>query len=279
MQNEPKRQHWVPKTYLRRFSPDGDGVHVYDTLKRREFFASMDKVLVQKHLYTIGAKNPAPLYTVEETLSKFETWASPSLECLADGKSINSNPTLRRYFAVFLSTLLMRNPRLMNLQEKYLGQAEELRSPSAAITPEEYEEVANWYRSLDVEGRHIFYVRSILDTALALAEDILNKKWNLFCAAQGFFLTSDNPLVVFHPSEAPHGIGTPGVQIHIAITPKILLLIGSEVDLDDGTLHSMPQKMVDYINYFTAWRAERYIVSHRPFGSSESTIQAARKDI
>ncbi len=289
--SEPIRQHWVPKVYLRNFatqstsSAEDPQAHVYEVNTGREFCTSISKILVKKHLYTIGADEPQPLYVAEETLSKIEGWTAPSLLALALGKTVHCNHNHRQLLAIFFATLLMRNPRMIAVQEhgfKSITEDSSL-SPSGSSTSEDYtkgsREVYEWYSSLDKKGKHIVFIRSVLNTATTLAAVLKGKPWYLFRASDGYFLTSDNPVVVFHPTLTLHGIGTPGVHIHVAISPQLLLWIGCEVELDESALHHMPRQLVEHMNYFTSWRAERFVVSSREFGDVRQLIRNARYEI
>lgn len=254
------RQHWVPKMYLRNFCVEesvNQGnplVHVYDIKTGGKFCASLNNIFLEKHLYTIGRDSVVPLYVVEKTLSKIESWAAPSVDQLSKGKAIHCDPESRIYLSYFFATLLLRNPSIRLAQEKGFKSLSEEAPPSLpkGMSEGEYEEakkVHKWYSELDGDGKHIVFVRSILNAASIVSADFRDRPWYLFRANEGSFVTSDCPVVVYHPYEKSYGVGTPGVQIHIAVSPKLVLWIGCEVKFDEEKVHDIPRDLVEYVNH------------------------------
>lgn len=292
--SEPVRQHWVPRVYLRNFATpesidtSSPKVNVYDLGSKRPFCTSIDKVLVQKHLYTLGSDSDSPLYVVEKTLAKIEGWSKPCIEAYSKGQTIHTNLKSKYIAAVFFATLLMRNPHMLEVQENGFS---DLRSSENSCfkstvsnlidneNKEDLGELSDWFSELDQEEKHIVFVRSIIDTATSLAQDLMQKKWCLLRSADGCFVTSDNPVVVFHPKISPYGICTTGVHIHIAITPRILLLLGCEVSLDENQVYDVPQEFVEHMNYLTISKAERFIISPFVFDDLQSLIQEVKQEI
>ncbi|MEH1939263.1 MAG: DUF4238 domain-containing protein [Nostoc sp.] len=297
--SEPVRQHWVPKIYLRNFATpesinmSSPKVNVYDLGFKKQFCTSIDKVLVQKHLYTLGADSDSPLYVVEKTLAKIEGWSKSCIEAFSKGQTIHTNPQSKYIAAVFFATLLMRNPHMLEVQENGFRDLKDLRENSnyssleSKISDfiideengESLREISDWFSQLDQEGKHIFFVRSIIDTATTLAQSLLKKKWCLLRSVDGYFVTSDNPITVFHPKASPYGICTDGVHIHIAITPRILLLLGGEVSLDENQVYDVPLELVEHMNYLTIAKAERFIISSFTFDDLQNLIRETKQKI
>jgi Protein of unknown function (DUF4238) len=277
--SEPVRQHWVPRFYLRNFATpesidtSSPKLNVYDLGSKRQFCTSIDKVLVQKHLYTLGSDSDSSLYVVEKTLAKIEGWSKPCIEAFSKGEAIHTNLESKYIAAVFFATLLMRNPHMLEVQEngfKDLRNSNDFCFKSA---------VSDWFSELGQEEKHIIFVRSIIDTATSIAQDLMQKKWCLLRSVDGYFVTSDNPVVVFHPKTSPYGICTNGVHIHIAITPRILLLLGCEITLDENRVYHVPQEFVENMNYLTISKAERFIISPFIFGNLQSLIEEVNREI
>lgn len=274
--NEPVRQHWVPKVYLRQFAtvntvgdPDPQ-IHVYDTSSNREFTTSVNNIVVKRHLYTIGIKKKEKLYAVENVLSLIETEVQPYLKHLANGRNIQSNQKAKYILSIFIATLIVRNPRMLNL----LHQTRDKEHP---ITQNYPEEAKKWLTDQDDEGMQIFFSRSILWSAKPLANEILNMKWCLIHANSDEFVTNDNPACVFHANEPSWGIGTPGANIHLAISPKYMLFIGSDIPVEENNTYSMPQEGIRGFNSVIIWQAERYLISASGFNDMQILINESRK--
>lgn len=87
MNNQPVRQHWVPKVYLRAFCADPvDREQIYgvNLITGIEFFTSIERVAVKKHFYTLGLDTGDLSFEVEEVLSRLE---SDVRDVLADVRS------------------------------------------------------------------------------------------------------------------------------------------------------------------------------------------------
>lgn len=274
--NEPIRQHWVPKVYLRQFATAdtlGDldpQVNVLDIPSNKQFTTSIHNIAKKKHLYTIGVNEKEKLYAVENVLSLIETKVQPYLLRLANGENVQSIQNAKYILSIFIATLITRNPRMRNLLHQ-------LRKEDHPITQDYPEEAKKWLIDQDDEGMQIFFSRSILWSAKPLAKDLLNMKWCLIHAASGEFVTMDNPVCVYNANESPYGIGTPGTNIHLAISPKYMLLISNDLPIDENKTHRMPKECISGFNSVIIWRAERYLISANTFDSIQNLIRESRK--
>ncbi len=275
--NEPIRQHWVPKVYLRHFATSDTAgnvdpqINVYDTHTNRKFLTSVNNIAVKRHLYTIGVNEPKKLYAVENMLSLIETKVKPYLEELANGNNVQKINKAKKILAFFLATLVTRNPRMLNLLHKS-------RDDDNVINKLPNQE-RNWFYDLNDEGMNIFFSRSILWSANPLANDLVKMKWCLIGASTGGFITTDNPLSVYHPSIKPYGILTPGAHIHFVVSPKYMLLIGNDLPVEENKTYFMPAEVINGFNSVLIWQAERYLVSSDNFDKIEWLIYESRKEI
>lgn len=269
--NEPIRQHWVPKVYLRQFATAdtlGDldpQVNVLDIPSNKQFTSSINNITKKKHLYTIGVNEEEKCYAVEKWLSLIETKVKPYLLRLANGENVQSIQSAKYILSIFIATLISRNPRMLNLLHQ-------LRKEDHPITQGYPEEAKKWLIDQDNEGMQIFFSRSILWSAKPLAKDILNMKWCLIHAASGEFVTTDNPVCIYNANESPCGISTLGTNIHLAISPKYMLLIGNDLPVDENKTYSMPEEGISGFNSVIIWRAERYLISANTFDSIQNLI-------
>lgn len=285
--NSPVRQHWVPKTYLRGFATrettdiENPQVWVYDLGSSMEFCSSINNIAVKKHLYTIGANQQEPLYVVEKTLSRIEGYAKPLLNVLARGIFLVEGSEDRKTFAIFLSTLIMRNRRAVNIHHDFRDWLmkdlpEDHDDVAFSIGPVEHrwsKEVVSCFKNLDDEGMHVLFARSIVTTALPLARELENMQWCLIRSEDRLVITSDNPVVVFHPNADHWGIGTPGVHIHLPISPEYILLVGHDLPVGKDETHSVPEEGVMGLNYLTMHQANQFLIGEREFGFMNKLIR------
>src|SRR5580704_7444979 len=76
-QSHPKRQHWIPECYLKRWAvhaQDGDkpGIWRIDRATRQSRLLSLDNVCVEGHIYTREGSDGRPDYGAEELLGQIE---------------------------------------------------------------------------------------------------------------------------------------------------------------------------------------------------------------
>lgn len=290
--DEPTRQHWVPKVYLRQFAtadtPNWDvpQINVYDTQTNKRFCTSIDNVAVKRHLYTIGVNESEKLYAVENVLSLIETKAKPYLAELSKGNNVQVIEGARLVLSIFLATLLVRNPRMHGLLHDYRDDLKKgTRFGRTSVTTKfgkkTYEwskDEWKWFSEIDDEGMHIIFSRSVLWSAKPIANVLLKMKWCLIGASTGEFVTTDNPLSVYHPSKRSWGIATLGVHIHLAISPKYMLFIGTELPVAENKTYLLPAEGIDGFNSVIIWQAERYILSSSGFERIEPLIAECKKE-
>ena len=118
MWNEPvlgqtltKRQHYVPRFYLKGFGrPDGK-LRVSDLQEDREYVSSVENVAVQSRFYDVDLGGHA--YSAEDWLGELEGDAATVLRCLIDDPSEISTLTWEEENALarFIAALIMRTPR------------------------------------------------------------------------------------------------------------------------------------------------------------------------
>jgi hypothetical protein len=283
--NDPVRQHWVPKAYLRGFAtPETDAkdnaqVWVLNLPTSHTFCTSVNNIAVKKHLYTIDADDENPLYVVEHTLSVIEGYAKPLLEKLAKGIHLQGQD--RSVFATFVSTLIMRNRRAINVHREFrdwiaAAMFDGKEDVIFSIGPTEHRwsrEFAERFKSLDDEGMHVLFARSVITTAAPLAKEIAGMEWCLLKSQEKSIITSDNPVVIFHPSAKQWGIATLGAHIHLAISPEYMLLIGHNLPVAKDNTHEVPEAGIMDLNYLTMCQAGQFLICNRNFEFMEHLIK------
>ena len=84
-QTQTKRQHYVPRFYLKPFvRPDGK-LRVSDLQEDREYVSSLENVAVQSGFYDVDVDGHA--YSTEDWLGELESDAAMVLRCLIDDPS------------------------------------------------------------------------------------------------------------------------------------------------------------------------------------------------
>jgi len=114
-----KKQHYVPQTALRRFSPDGERIFVYDKISNEVRLSNIRDVAQQRYFYDIPQEViPADLQqkmdrqAIEHTLSELEADFNTVAERVL--RKVTSRNLLRRFwnFATF------RQSKTINRRDK-----------------------------------------------------------------------------------------------------------------------------------------------------------------
>lgn len=287
--NQPIRQHWVPKVYLSNFATEESKLakspqaYVLNVKSGEEFVTSIDNILLQKHLYTLGKNDAAPNFVIERTLSLIEGAAAASLKSMAVGEPVHCDKQQRVLVSYFLATLIMRTPRTLARQKRGF---DSLANDPVSSLPEhlrrdDYREkvkvVNDWYQSLDETGQHLVFLKSLVSTAGIIAADLRKKGWSLFLAEDSFYISSDDPVVLYHSTERRYGVGTPGISLHVAISPKVMLMLGDTDVANEAAIHKTPPTIVETMNHLIASNAERFAISSTSFAPIKSAILAGRR--
>jgi hypothetical protein len=274
MTADPVRQHWVPKVYLRSFCVppiEREQINIFDLKSGREFTTSIGKIAVKRHFYTLGLRNDRPSYAVERGLSKLESAVKPLILELINTEKIFSDANKRLVFSVFLASLLMRSRQGLQI---VIGHREAIRSGEKLGGTRMPEKIVQELLALDSEGMREHFAKSVLPISTPIASHLLSMKWHLIRANEDHFITSENPFVLYHGSEKRWGVATPGVHIHIPISPTLLLHIRDrEAVVAEDTTFDLSKEGVEGINGLTILNAEQYLFSSRDFSSIKDLLK------
>ncbi len=182
--NEPVRQHFVPKVYLKNFCDSLAKLHVYDKetgCVRSN--ASLLSVAVLKHLYTLTDDKGEKNYRVEECLSRLESEYGNLLKRVqVDGGSFFNGDNLRTLLW-FLAFLEARNPRRIKIFE-YVG----LLLGENPPTP-------RFQRLLDPQYNHDSSMSVMRLRAVKIFRMMQAANWVMYVSDKGNeFVTTDAPM-------------------------------------------------------------------------------------
>lgn len=282
-----KKQHYVQQSYLRRFSPNGKQIYVYDKVLGKEFLNGILGVAQESHFYrlpdNLKTEDGKPISVddpliVEKAFQKIEGRANQDIQTLIELPAGASIPAeTRGNLSVFLAIQFLRTRAYRNLvvetAEKFM------QAMARDLIKENFGEESLKYTpkiSFSDQAAGLFQSQQIFnfDKLDGFAEVLYNHIWILCINDTGKLLyTSDNPVVMHTPlkDQLPAvGIASPGIEIAFPLSSsRILTLADREVygfhEISfDGKIRELEADNVTYYNSLQVLGSERQIYCEQP---------------
>lgn len=121
LDNIPKKQHYVPQYYLRRFTDSGESLWVYNRIEKKKYKSCVGDVCERNHHYEMKAAQPRDWHgpfllhgKTERELSRMEAEQSELLARVDDqANSGRINEKERRALAWLVGHLVSRHPDML----------------------------------------------------------------------------------------------------------------------------------------------------------------------
>ena len=283
----PKGHHFIPRLHLQHFvgeDPPGQ-VWSYDKQTRRTWSAVPQETAVQTHFYSVEQPDGTMNTSLEEALSKIEGAAAPVYQRLVE-RAIPEDQE-RMDFAHFTGVMIVRTPAMRRMMAEIYGRMLQIENYAYATNPEAFEGLVARFEKetgrklepgakeavkqamIDPSARTIILPQeqtlNVLKSAENLAELFFDMNWFTIRAAQGFFITSDNPVVrevdprTRHPFYGDHGFVNETAEVTFPLSREILLLMAWS---DRRRKEALDRQAVDMANRARAAHSDRYLYSH-----------------
>lgn len=269
MSNPTKRQHTVPRLYLKNFASDGKGLFCFDKREGRSFPKGVKEATVEEWFYEsnglktnavenhLSAKEAAYAKVLRETLS-----IANSLLILKTLPTPFFPPDVRRLWAEFLLLQLFRTPAHRQIFVKRHRQIlEENPSMNAILKDDSPEDAhAEWLVKSDSYSDLIHYWMTF--------------EFGLWrCPAGERLRMSDHPVLVSFEGEN-NGLGAGNPYVFLPLSPKWLLAampVGSHEW--PGSFFAMTPEWVSMFNDWQTANATRFVFANdRDFSDVEALI-------
>jgi hypothetical protein len=294
--SDPKRQHWVPRVYLRYFATPESQNSGKETLwafsrdkksPAKLLCPSVESVAVEKYLYSPKNPDGSRDFGLEKKLGELESTIGelwPKLTTM----QIGLTDSVRKIVGLFIATLHLRHParrrEMQELHQRLVERVERQLKSYKRVPPTIEVEVdgrkmtcetatfQDW-KSTSENEHHRSFVDFIGNEGKWLAKILLKKRWSVIVADDPVFVTSDNPVVLDGPedSDESFGFGTPGMTVTFPLSPKMMLLLGDrDGDGKDGlfcplqAIPGMPLPAHAGLNWQVWVNASRMMFSSRP---------------
>jgi hypothetical protein len=284
--SEPKRHHFLPESYLRRFTRGGAAESVFAVYDRKydQFRCQTPRnTAVETHYYTVETETGEKSAHIEKGLAQIESLAMPSIDKLDAGELPTSHD--RQTLALFVALLHTRVPQFERATRETANGfykrttrlalptresvAVRLHSlyPDQSVDPATVEQLFQIFQTgeYDMKFEKGWLRRTMLEMALSFGWGLWQMDWVAYHATPTTsFVTSDSPFVVLPPRNVKlpfpftYGIGTRGAAKFIPLTQKVCLGIG---DKGRGFRHELAsQSEVRAINVEVARNCERNVI-------------------
>lgn len=229
-----KRCHWVAQSYLKAFAADPVSrkkIWRLSNIAGAPELKPIEKVAVRFHLYA-PKLNGRRDDRLEKKLADIEDWfGDPIWHALCTDFLDLSWEPLRKMVALTTAVTYLRNP--LRLDEMKTIHHQIVNSIKAApYLPDEVKiggvirrlDVASWPACRDADDEDI--KQSWCDhvgSSTWLAEILLKMRWSILVSEEPVFVTSDNPVMINHPSLKFKGVRDPETSISFPLSPTRLL--------------------------------------------------------
>lgn len=256
--------HYVPRYYLRGFSPDfGNKVWAYDRKERTKF---------EPNVINIGQENNLYSDELEATLSKdIEGPANDVLDKIRNKQELTSKDKVS--LSLYLITLWKRVPegkkrlhqRMPEIStevassihseiDRIISEEPEFREVGLR-RKEEVEEILARYRDNPPDA--IWHQVILSESTSRIVEQTAQMNWVFFCSEERMsFLTCDNPVFFFESL----GIGNTNSELSVPISGETVLWATNRRDLIPG-YYSATKSVIKEFNRRTAYNSTRFVFS------------------
>jgi hypothetical protein len=250
-----KRNHWVPQAYLRTFAADPGRKKIWRLGKEAGEPESkpIEKVAVSFYLY--APKGPHGRdYRFEEKLASLEKWFGESFWVEASTGHVDlCNKFMRKGLSLLTAVMYMRNPLYFAMIKDMHRQFVAMFSEFSEL-PDEFEiagrkvqvDKESWPACRDASDDDIKQMW-LDDVGMATwpAELMTKMRWAVLLANAPVFVTSDNPVVLLHPSLGFRGLNDPETTLMFPLSPTHVLVMDNRHSEPDGQYYPLKRSAAD----------------------------------
>jgi hypothetical protein len=285
--SKPKKQHWVPRFYLKEFSIDESQskkesqVWIFSKDEGEPKIANIKDVAAKRYLYSPKDENGNRCWEMEEKLASLEGLISQIWSTFANGYLDLDNQSYRKIISLFLATLYLRHPKRLPEQEKmqnwFIDFYENNVPKDSSGNPVACQFTAkgkkytlnpsDWksYSNPTQYDKEKFFVETIKESSMDIVEVFLKKRWSVIFSETKQFITTDNPLVITNRLMGEiknYGLNTKGTTITFPISPTRVLVLDDLLDEPHSQYYPLKEEGT-YINILLWIDAHQFMISHR----------------
>lgn len=281
-----KKQHYVPRFYLRYFVDQDDNLWVYDKVTGDVRISSPEKAGFEKNFYSLKDDQDQHIDLIDEWLTGVERTAAPLYGKVLGGEVLKGQEKMD--FAVFLSSLYTRSPAYIRAAAELYGKLlqnftakqfknrddlerimDEVDEKNGTTTSEELrDKVFELYQSEDKSSYELEVDKKkglrAMKATDHITEVFYRMSWAIFEISSQHLVTSDNPVVRLSPKKGwppvygDGGFLNPDVWVTVPLSPRRVLEL-SWREQPTGGVYPANKQRGRACNRFRAIYAERYV--------------------
>jgi len=262
---EPAKQHYVPKVYLKNFCNSAGKLQAYDTTTKRTLSnMGLTAVAYQTHLYTIADNKGEKDYRVEKYLGQLESEYGEILHKIETTESIALTEKEITDVLWFIAFLYARNPNQISRYSEVTGDMLSFIGKSMLAHNLREQNKSHLRSSFEVAVDPVYVQTATMRTMFTFANTIFTAMINqghwFFCRSQSDmeFITTDDPAAN---------------MVMVPLSKRLLLMRVTEnieeVKKCNNVLIAPPEKVV-WFNGLIAATAKRFVFA----GKREILAQA-----
>lgn len=269
---DPRRHHFIPRSYLQRFADDNDQLAVL-RLNDTEGYnvAGTTNIAVMTDLYTVVDADIGETVMVEKLLAHIDGKAKSAIDRLIFGMFFPPSPADRMSMAQWLGMLYVRDPYSRRLNEALADHTFKLdlslvrneadararlrKNMGREPTDAEVAEILEAARDLDsfeVTPHQNQLVQFMLNTGSFIGMHLLARNYSVVRFARPGLVLSDRPIVLYQQPKNRRPLMGVGIatadEIWLPLDRRNLLILHSDPVVSDRILETPPGFTIDVCN-------------------------------
>lgn len=251
-----KRNHWVPKAYLKSFAADLPTRKKIWTLSAKAgdpTLRPIDKVAVRFNLYAPRGEDGVRDYSFEQKLASLEQlFGNPGWQHISTGFPDLMGEATRKGLGLLTAVMFLRNPLCLEWTRQihrqlvaFYSQCDEL-PEGIEIDGKYYEfDSSDWprYRDADEDVLKRMWL-DYVGRAVWLAKIFMKMRWYMLVSEEPVFITTDNPVIATHPELRFCGFRNPETSVIFPLSPTRALGMDNRHSEPDGQFYDAAKSAI-----------------------------------
>ena len=280
--SEPKRQHWVPRFYLRHFLVPStkrkeQRVWVFHRKNGDPFLTAINNIAAENYLYSPQQKNGSRNYRLEKKLADLESdlakiWPRLATEYLDLGKK-----GIRRMLGLFMAIQFLRHPdrreQMVGIRQKIIEFVDRQPKDDQGLPQVTHIKIGSKIHEFDRNGWDEYrnhgrdfderaWLWTIETEAVRYAETLMAKRWSILQLKSPLFVTSDYPFYVPTPEMEKFHIRKKAANCFFPICPTRILCM-DDLDEPADQYYPLEDNQADQYNLLTWVNTDGFMISAR----------------